>query len=69
MYILMAIIFIIVGIVMLVSPKTIFQITESWKGTGGNEPSALYSASTRVGGCILLIVGIACLVASFLHLI
>lgn len=48
MYILIGIIFIIVGIVMLTSPQTIFQITESWKGTSDNEPSALFSASTRV---------------------
>ena len=33
MYILIGIIFIIVGSVMLISPKTIFQIIEGWKGT------------------------------------
>ena len=56
MYILIGIIFIIIGIVMLISPKTIFQITESWKSISDDEPSALYNVSTRVGGIAFLIV-------------
>ena len=69
MYILIGIIFIIVGIIMLISPKTIFQIIESWKGISGNEPSALYSASTRVGGVAFLISGIASIIVSLLNLV
>ena len=50
MYILIGIIFIIIGIVMLISPKTIFQITESWKSISDNEPSALYNLSGLITG-------------------
>ncbi len=69
MYILIGFIFNIVGIVMLISPKTIFQIIESWKGSSNNEPSALYSASTRVGGLAFLIIGIASIIVSLLNLV
>ena len=69
MYILIGVIFIIIGIVMLISPKTIFQITETWKSISDNEPSALYSASTRVGGAALLIIGIAAIIVSLLNLV
>ena len=68
MYILIGIIFIIIGIVMLMSPKTIFQITESWKSISDDEPSALYNVSTRVGGVAFLIVGIASIIVSLQNL-
>lgn len=35
---------------MLISPKTIYQITESWKSNSINEPSPIYCMSIRVGG-------------------
>ena len=69
MYILIGIIFIIIGIVMLISPKTIFQITESWKSISDNEPLALYNVSTRVGGVAFLIVGIASIIVSLQNLV
>lgn len=69
MYILIGIIFIIIGIVMLISPKTIFQITESWKNISDNEPSALYNVSTRVGEVAFLIVGIASIIVSLQNLV
>ena len=69
MYILIGIIFIIIGIVMLISPKTIFQITESWKSISDIEPSALYNVSTRVGGVAFLIVGIASIIVSLQNLV
>ncbi len=69
MYILIGILFIVLGLVMLVSPKTVFEIVESWKGSNYNEPSALYCASIRVGGGFYLIIGIACIIISLLNLI
>ena len=53
---------------MLASPKTIFQMMEGWKGTGDQEPSPLYCASTRLGGLAFLLIGIAGIVVSLLHL-
>ena len=68
MYLLIGIIFVAVGLIMLIRPKTVFRLVESWKGTSGSEPSALYSASTRVGGFAFLIIGIASIVVSLLNL-
>lgn len=62
MYILIGIIFIIIGFVMLISPKTIYQITESWKSNSINEPSPIYCMSIRVGGGAFFIIGIASLI-------
>ena len=68
MYILMGIILFCVGLVMLISPKTFFEITESWK-SGSNdvrEPSGLYIVSTRIGGVAFSVVGLACIFILFL---
>ncbi len=59
MYIFLGIILVIVGVVMLISPKTFYQITENWKNNSEIEPSKLYIISTRFGGCAFLIVGLA----------
>lgn len=69
MYILIGIIFTIVGIVMLISPETIFQITESWKIDGDNEPSDLYCAGAKVAGFAVLIIGVASIIVSLLNLV
>lgn len=45
-------------LVMLISPGTVYQITESWKNNRDGEPSDLYRLTTRIEGGILLIVGI-----------
>lgn len=68
MYVLLGSVFIIAGTVMLASPKTIFQMMEGWKGAGDQEPSPLYCASTRLGGLAFLLIGIAGIVVSLLHL-
>lgn len=49
MYIFLGIILVIVGLVMLISPKTFYQITENWKNNSEIEPSKLYIISTRFG--------------------
>ena len=61
MYILVGIVFLVIGLLMVVSPSIFFQITESWKSDKANEPSELFRISTRVGGCFFIIIGIACL--------
>ncbi len=53
------------GLIMLISPRTVYQITESWKNNRDGEPSDLYKLTTRIEGGILLIVGIVLLVMRF----
>ncbi|WP_326054903.1 DUF6199 family natural product biosynthesis protein [Paenibacillus chitinolyticus] len=55
-----------VGLLMLLAPGTIWTVKESWKSNDGTEPSDLYLLSTRLGGGVLLLVGIACIVVSWL---
>lgn len=62
MYILIGIVFLVIGLLMVVSPSIFFQITESWKSDKANEPSELFKISTRFGGCFFIIIGIACLI-------
>ena len=62
MYTLLGIIFSGIGLLMVVNPSIIFQITESWKSDITNEPSELFKISTRVGGGAFIIIGIASIV-------
>ena len=54
------------GLVMLISPGTIYELTESWKSYSSGEPSTLYLISTRIGGALSALVGIAGIVVFFL---
>ncbi len=66
MYIFLGIIFVIIGLIMLISPKTFYQITENWKDNNkSNEPSKSYIISTKFGGCAFLIVGLASIIICF----
>lgn len=60
MYILLGILLTIVGIVMIVNPQFVYEITQSWKNSGNSEPSEMYICLTRLGGGVLIIVGIVC---------
>ena len=62
---LVAILFLIIGFVMLRFPEFIYEITESWKSYSYGEPSDLYILSTRVGGAVFILIGIACIVVAF----
>lgn len=62
MYILVAIIFVIVGVFMTVLPRKVYNITQSWKNNSEAEPSKAYIVTTRLAGVaffILAIVSIA----------
>ena len=59
-----SLVFIIIGLMMIISHKTIHEIIESWKNSALGEPSKLFEMSTRFGGVML--VGIAAIVAEFL---
>ncbi|EGL13379.1 hypothetical protein HMPREF9413_4872 [Paenibacillus sp. HGF7] len=55
-----------VGLLMLLAPGAVWTVKESWKSNDGTEPSDLYILSTRMGGGIFLLIGIAGIVVSWL---
>lgn len=59
MYIILTIIIAIVGIFMILKPEVIYDITESWKNNRSGEPSDLYLLSTKIGGVLCLLLGVA----------
>lgn len=48
---------------MIVKPKFIYEITESWKNNSGGEPSEAYILWTRLSGIVCLLIGIVVAVA------
>lgn len=77
MYFLLGILLVAMGLVMLISPELVFLLTESWKPfiveswkcNSIDEPSKLYCISTRIGGGLFFITGLASFVCSLLGLI
>ena len=64
MYILGSIILLMVGVLMVSTPDTVYDLTESWKSNASDGPSKLYRIHIRVGGAACLLVGILGLIAS-----
>jgi hypothetical protein len=60
------IVFILMGLVMVITPKLFFVITQSWKNDSDTKPSSMFKFSTRIGGVIFFAVGIAALAVQFL---
>lgn len=58
MDLLVGIFLIIIGVVMLIKPKTIWKIADSWKTKTKAEPGELYIMLIRIAGLILVIGGI-----------
>ena len=54
------------GITMLVNPRLVFQLAESWKHDGGAEPSEMFLFSTRFGGVMCTLAGICGRVVAFI---
>lgn len=65
MYILAALFFWFIGITMVLKPELVFQIRESRKYASDAEPSKMYIISTRIGGVLLLAVGVAAFIVQF----
>ena len=65
MYLVIGLVFILSGIMLLVKPRLFFDITESWKHVSSSEPTNLYIFSTRFGGVIISIIGVACIIVFF----
>ena len=59
MYVILGIIVAVVGIIMLVNPRGVYEVTQSWK-TNGGEPSDAYLLHTRISGAVFLLVGVVC---------
>ncbi|MBD3918528.1 hypothetical protein H8B09_07170 [Paenibacillus sp. PR3] len=57
------ILLVIIGIVILIKPSILWQVTESWKSDGAERPSDLYKLSTRFGGIMMSIAGLSGVVA------
>ena len=56
-----------IGVVMLVKPQLVFELTESWKhDSGAAEPSKLWLFSTRFGGVVCVLAGILGIIVPFL---
>lgn len=65
MYILIGIIFIVIGFIMLILPRTFYAIIESWKNHTQGEANLLFCISTRIGGAMLLVLGVASIIIQF----
>lgn len=65
-FLIMGILFILVGALLLLKPKLLFDLTESWKNNASSDPSKLYLLSTRFGGVVILGIGIANMVVFFM---
>lgn len=59
MYVFLGIVIAVVGAVMLIKPQAFYRLTESWKSGTAGEPSDFYLMSTRIGGGIFMLAGIA----------
>ena len=65
-YFFAGLVLIAMGVTMLVNPRLIFKLTESWKHDGVAEPSEMFLLSTRFGGVMCTLAGICGLVAAFI---
>lgn len=64
MYFILSLLLIGIGALMVVSPQTWFDLTESWKSYSSSEPSDRYIWSTRFGGVMCALAGIAYIVVA-----
>lgn len=64
MYYILSFLLIGVGALMIFSPQTWFDFTESWKSYSASEPSDRYIFSTRFGGIMCALAGIAYIVVN-----
>jgi uncharacterized membrane protein len=64
--IILGVLLVLFGLLMLFKPTLIWLITESWKSDDATEPSDLYIWSTRFGGVMCTLAGIAAVLVWFL---
>ncbi len=61
-----AIFLIALGSVMIFKPQWVWSISESWKSSGAEGPTAFYIRAARFGGILCTLAGIAASAAYFL---
>ena len=72
LYLLFAVVMMVMGVMMLVSPAKFYNLTEakehseSHEGHDESKPSVLFVICARLGGFVLVLVGIACIFLCFL---
>lgn len=66
MLVLGGILLLFIGILMIVAPDVVYEITQSWKNSSASSPSDLYKLNTRIGGVIFSIVGLAGILVYFI---
>ena len=62
----MGVVMILVGFFMIFKAEMFWKITESWKSHSSIEPSSLYKWSTRLGGLIVLGIGVVAVAITFM---
>ena len=65
MLLLGGIFFFFFGLIMLIKPNLFFLLTEAWKTYSSADPSDFYIFTTRLGGAILTLVGVAAVIIFF----
>ena len=62
MYMLLGVIFIVVGIAMVVFPNTYYELTQGWKNNSYSEPSKIFIIGARIAGILFVVLGVASLI-------
>ncbi len=58
--------FTLLGLFFFTKPDLVWMLTERWKSYAADEPSELYRKSTRLGGILFFLLGLAMIVLPFL---
>ncbi len=66
MYLLLGVVFLILGFLMIFEPKVFFNITQGWKNNSDTDPSSIFILSTRFGGIMFVIAGIVAVIIQFI---
>ena len=56
------ILFLALGLFLAIKPSLFWKLTEQWKSYYADEPSDFYLISTRFGGVMFVLVGIAAII-------
>ena len=67
MMFLLGVVMILVGVFMIVSPESWYELTESWKNNAAGEASDLYCLNTRIGGVCVTVAGIGAIILQFMQ--
>ena len=63
--VLAGVVFVALGVFLFVRPDLVWKLTEQWKSYRADEPSDLYVKSTKFGGVVFALLGVAISVLPF----